>query len=368
MSKDLRRIFLTIATSRKQETWVSERMDWQDDIRNGWNHPGDWAKRRPDLEAVTQVYPMRINRYLQDVLSVSGAPLEKQFFPDPLELQDTSGLEDPLGEERDSPVPNLTHRYPDRVLLLVTLECAVYCRFCTRKRKVGHRDLVTDETIRLGMTYIKDHPEIRDVLVSGGDPLMLSDRKLAWILDELRGISHVEVLRIGTRIPGVLPQRITTDLIKVLRAVQPIYLNLHFNHPGEITEAVEMACLRLADAGIVLSSQTVLLRGINDDPDTLETLFRMLLRMRVRPYYLLQGDTVKGANHFRTRIETGIKIMDTLQGRLSGLAIPKYMIDLPNGGGKVPILPEFVVEKNRAEWVVKNYKGEEFHYPQVSID
>jgi lysine 2,3-aminomutase len=318
----------------------------------------------PDLERVLERYPMRINPYFLNVIHKAGEPLARQVVPDVAELEDQTGFEDPLGEEDNSPVPNLTHRYPDRVLFLVTTECAVYCRFCTRKRKAGKAGLVTAETIEAGLSYIEQHKEVRDVLVSGGDPLMLPDKKLAKILLRLKGAPHVEIIRIGTRIPGVLPQRVTPDLVEILKQAAPLFLNLHFNHPAEITEEVRSACAMLADAGIPMGSQTVLLRGINDDPQILEDLFRKLLRMRIRPYYLLQADQTRGTAHFWTRIETGLEIMRKLRGYISGLAVPAFVVDLPGGGGKVPLLPEYISHKEKDVWEIRNYLGIPYRYTQ----
>lgn len=342
--------------------------DWRGLIRSGIHDPGDLPPSfsgDPDaLGEVARVYPMRINRYFWERLLEKGEPLARQVIPDPRELDDTAGLEDPLGEEKDSPVLHLTHRYPDRVLFVVTLECAVYCRFCTRKRKVGRAGGVTDDTIRAGLAYIAAHPGIRDVLVSGGDPLMLSDTKLGGILESLRRIPHVRVIRIGTRMPGVLPRRITAGLIRVLKKAHPLFMNLHFNHPEEITEEVRSAVEKLADAGIPLGCQTVLLRGINDRPEILERLFTELIGMRIRPYYLLQGDLARGADHFRTPLETGLGILRALRGRISGLALPALMVDLPGGGGKVPLCPDYVVQKEAAAWTFRNYLGRPYRYPQ----
>ena len=343
--------------------------EWEREV-HGRSRPGEALQAEQDdvpsdLKCVIQRYPVRINPYFREVARKAGSPLTKQVMPDLAELDDSAGFEDPLGEEKDSPVPNLTHRYPDRVLLLVTTECAVYCRFCTRKRKAGQSGIVTDETIEAGLSYIEQHPEVRDVLVSGGDPFMLADKKLSEILERLRRIPHVEIIRIGTRVPGVLPQRVTPNLVQILKQVNPVFLNVHFNHTAEITDEVRSACAMLADAGIPVGSQTVLLKGINDDPRILETLFRELLRMRIRPYYLLQADQTRGTAHFWTRIETGLEIMQRLRGNVSGLALPTYVVDLPGGGGKVPLLPEYVIRKDADEWEIRNYQGYKYRvsYP-----
>lgn len=250
---------------------------------------------------------------------------------------------DPLDEENLSPVPNLVHKYPDRALFLVHDQCAVYCRFCTRKRKVGtSRMRITPETIRAGIDYLKKNPQIRDVLLSGGDPLLLSDERLNEILSALRAIPSVEIIRIGTRVPCTLPMRVTIRLASLLKRFHPIYINTHFNHPMEITPESTLACTRLANAGIPLGCQTVLLKGINDSSEVLRALFHRLLLIRVKPYYLFQGDMTRGTNHFRTPVETGLSIMRDLIGHTSGLAIPTYALDAPGGGGKIPLQPEYV--------------------------
>jgi len=289
-----------------------------------------------DIEQVTARYPVLVNNYYGELARVAGAPIARQVQPDPEELSDLNeGLpEDPVGEDLYSPVPNLTHRYQDRVLLLISDRCPIYCRFCTRKRKVGRSLQVTDETVRDGIEYIRKHPGIRDVLLSGGDPFMLEDVRLEQILSEIRDISHVEIVRIGTRVPAAYPDRVSSDLAALLSRFSPLYIHTHFNHPAEITAKSREACRLLADAGIPLGNQTVLLRGINDDPDTLETLFRQLLTMRVRPYYLFQMDAVRGTRHFSTPLMTGVRIMDELRRRTSPMALPTFVVDLPGGEGK----------------------------------
>jgi len=327
-------------------------------------YPHDISQR---LQSVADVYPMLINPYFFNRCNQKGDALKRQVIPDSCELDDTVGWIDPLAEDRDSPVANLTHRYPDRILFLVSNVCGVYCRFCTRKRKIGYWTPLTDQTIENGIHYIRNHSEIKDVLLSGGDPLLLDDDRLDWILAKIYEIPHVEIIRIGSRTPGVLPQRITPFLTRLLKKYSPLYLNLHFNHPDEITEEVKNACSRLADAGIPMGSQTVLLRGINDRAEILIRLFRELLKMRIRPYYLLQADLTRGTDHFRTRIETGLGIMERLRGYISGMAVPHYVIDLPGGGGKVPLIPNHVVSFNQDSIVVKNFQGGLFQYPQVRV-
>jgi lysine 2,3-aminomutase len=270
-----------------------------------------------------------------------------------------------LSEDEDSPVPSIIHRYPDRVLFLVSHLCASYCRFCTRKRKVGDPGKIHPRYIEDGLEYIRGHREVRDVIISGGDPLMLGDRKLESILKLLREISHVEILRIGTRTPCFLPQRITPKLAAMLRKYHPLYMNVHFNHPDEITPESARALNLLADAGIPLGNQTVLLRGVNDDPAVMKALMHKLLTVRVRPYYIYQADYVKGTAHFRTTVEKGIEIMDSLRGWTSGLAVPYFVIDAPGGGGKIPILPSYIQSISDEQVVLRNYAGELFVYPQV---
>jgi lysine 2,3-aminomutase len=286
---------------------------------------------------ITAIYPALINDYYNELARVAGTPIARQVIPDQEELSQYNQelSEDPVGEDLYSPVPNLTHRYKDRVLLLISDRCPIYCRFCTRKRKIGRSLQVTDETVRKGIDYIKAHPEIRDVLLSGGDPLMLENERLERILSEIRDIPHVDILRIGTRVPAAYPERVSTALATLLSRFSPLYIHTHFNHPAEITTSSTEACRVLADAGIPLGNQTVLLGGINDHPDILEKLFRELLSMRVRPYYLFQMDAVKGTRHFATPLMTGIRIMDELHRRTSPMALPTFVVDLPEGKGKV---------------------------------
>ncbi|MFO7576314.1 MAG: KamA family radical SAM protein [Pelovirga sp.] len=343
---------------------------WQKQLQSSITDPAKLTRAfgidpRP-LTEVAQRYPMRVPAYYLDLIKYAGDPIWKQAVPDELECQDQVCIYDPLEEENQSPVPNLVHRYPDRVLFLVCSECAMYCRFCTRKRKVGGADMqITTETINAGIDYIKRHDEIRDVIVSGGDPLLLSDEKLDDLLGRIRAIPHVEIIRIGSRVPVVLPMRITSGLIRVLRKYHPLYLNTHFNHPDEITPQSAKACERLANAGIPLGNQTVLLRGVNDDPQIMTTLMQKLLSIRVRPYYIYQADLVQGTDHFRTRVEEGLEIIRALRGHTSGLAVPAFVIDAPGGGGKIPLLPDYL-QSLGADVVLKNYQGKEFHYANAS--
>ncbi len=286
-------------------------------------------------------------------------PIRRQVVPTTHELVPYEAeMEDSLAEEAQSPLPGLVHRYPDRVLMLVTTQCASYCRYCTRSRLVGdpHAQFSSADYQRQ-IAYIAAHPEVRDVLVSGGDPLTLPVRVLEQILSGLRAIPHVEVIRIGTRVPAFLPQRIDDELVQMLRRYHPLWMNIHFNHPKELAPEVEQALAKLADAGIPLGSQSVLLAGINDCPNIIKELGHKLVKNRVRPYYLYQCDMVHGAGHFRTPVAKGIEIMEALRGHTSGFAIPTYVIDAPAGGGKIPILPNYLLSMSESKVVVRNYEG-----------
>jgi lysine 2,3-aminomutase len=286
-------------------------------------------------------------------------PIRRQVIPTDHELVPFEAeMADSLAEDAHSPVPGLVHRYPDRVLMLVTTQCASYCRFCTRSRVVGnpHAQFNTTDHERQ-LAYIAATPQIRDVLISGGDPLILPPRMLEGLLKRLRAIPHVEVVRIGTRVPVFLPQRVTDDLTAMLRQYHPLWMNIHFNHPQEITPEVERALARLADAGIPLGSQAVLMAGINDCPNIMLALVQKLVKNRVRPYYIYQCDLVHGAGHFRTPVAKGIEVMEALRGHTSGFAVPTYVIDAPEGGGKVPILPNYLLSMSDSRVVVRNYEG-----------
>lgn len=315
------------------------------------------------LKTVHAVYPMRISTYYLNLIRQTGLPLWQQAVPDLQELTDTVGLTDPLNEEDLSPVPGLVHKYPDRALFLVSSECAMYCRFCTRKRKVGKPEMViNDATIAAGLEYLRRTPAISDVLVSGGDPLMLSVVQLERILKSLRAIPSVATIRIGTRIPCTLPMRVTPRLATMLKKYHPLYINTHFNHPAEITPEAELACARLADAGIPLGCQTVLLRGVNDSPEVIRELLYRLVRIRVKPYYLFQADLTKGTSHFRTTVDTGIGIMRQLIGHVSGIAIPTYALDAPGGGGKIPLTPNYIEQLGNS-LDFSSYQGAPCSYP-----
>ena len=295
-------------------------------------------------------------------------PIRRQVIPR-IEETVTAPWEmiDPCGEDAHMPVPGLVHRYPDRVLFLVTDRCASYCRYCTRSRVVsgaGEQHLHTD--FSAAIHYIREHTEVRDVLISGGDPLLFSDDRLEYLLGQLRAIKHVEFLRIGTRIPIVLPQRITPELCAMLRKYHPLWMSIHTNHPKEATAEVREACGRLADAGIPLGNQSVLLRGVNDDVAVMKELMHKLLMMRVRPYYIYQCDLVKGTHHLRTSVRKGIEIIEALRGHTTGYAVPQYVIDAPGGGGKVPLGPEYVLAHDKQRVIIRNYEGKVFEYPEVN--
>lgn len=311
-------------------------------------------------------FPMRINPYFLNLIEKEDDPIWKQVVPNPLEIQDKTCIEDPLSEEDLSPVPNLVHKYPDRVLFLVNNECAMYCRFCTRKRLVGtSRMKITETTLNAGYRYLHDHPKIREVLISGGDPLLLPDKKLENILSNLKKIPSVEVIRIGTRVPSVLPMRITKDLTEILKKSHPLYINTHFNHPKELTSEAAQACNMLADAGIPLGCQTVLLKGVNDDAATIRELMLGLLKIRVKPYYLFQADLTRGSNHFRTHSTCGIAIMKKLYGHISGMAIPTLALDGPGGKGKIPLTPNYIQNHTTLNLLYENYLGEICTYPEA---
>lgn len=292
-------------------------------------------------------------------------PLRRTVIPTVHEFVNMPGEEDdPLCEDEQSPVPGLIHRYPDRALLLAHDFCSTYCRFCTRSRVVGHRSVSAGRArLEKAFDYIRSNDSIRDVLISGGDPLLLSDGKIEWILSSLRAIPHIEIIRIGTKVPAVLPQRITSALVKTLRRHHPLWMSLHFTHPEECLPEVARACATLADAGIPLGSQTVLLRGINDDVDTMKSLMHKLMMMRVRPYYLYQCDPIYGSSHFRTPVEKGLEIIRGLRGHTTGYAVPTFVVDAPGGGGKIPLMPDSVVGRNGDDLILRNYQGNVCRYP-----
>ncbi len=319
-------------------------------------------KDHVELEKTVSKFPLSITPYYASLIekeNYRNDPIFKQAFPDPAELKISKyDMKDPLHEDKDSPTKGITHRYPDRVLFLISNRCAMYCRHCTRKRKVGDPDHIPSrQQIIQGIQYIRNHREIRDVLLSGGDALMLPDDFLDWILTELNNIPHVEVVRIGSRIPVVLPYRITDELVQMLKKHHPLWLNTHFNHPRELTQPAMEALRKLADAGIPLGNQSVLLAGVNDCPNIMKKLNQKLVQNRVRPYYLFQCDLSEGLSHFRTSIGKGIEIIESLRGHTSGFAVPTFVVDAPGGGGKIPIQPNYIVSWSTHKTVMRNYEG-----------
>ncbi len=360
-----------IANKIEADSSISKWKDWKWQAKNsirsieqfekltGINFPEEEKK---ELNKTLSEFPLSITPYYASLISKENFrndPVFKQSFVNPRELVVLNNeLKDPLSEEKDSPVEGITHRYPDRVLFHVSNICAMYCRHCTRKRKVGDTDYIpSKQQLQQGIEYIKNTPVIRDVLLSGGDPLMLSDQQLDWLLSELSKIPHVEIVRIGTRIPVVLPYRITDDLISILKKYQPLWINTHFNHPREITSSSKEALRKLADAGFPLGNQTVLLADVNDCPRIMKNLVHKLIQNRVRPYYLYQCDLSEGLSHFRTPVGKGIEIMESLIGHTTGFAVPTYVIDAPGGGGKIPVMPNYIISWSTHKVVLRNYEG-----------
>jgi lysine 2,3-aminomutase len=329
------------------------------DLQTHFNMPVE------DLFSVTQVFNMKISPYYLSLIKTVGDPLFKQVVPDSRELENHGLFSDPLAEDRDSPTANVVHRYPDRCLFLISAECASYCRFCTRKRKVGDPSKINRNFIDEGIRYIRENKDIRDVVLSGGDPLMLSDQRLESVLLQLRSIPHLEIIRIGSRVPCFLPHRVTPELTAMLRKYHPLYMNVHFNHPDELTPQSMKALEALADAGIPLGNQTVLLKGVNDNVMVMRRLMQKLLMARVRPYYIYQADLVFGTEHFRTTVRKGLDIIRGLRGWTSGMAVPHYVIDAPDGGGKIPLLPEYVKKITDESVIVRNYRGRTYVYKQT---
>jgi len=311
--------------------------------------------------------PVGITPYYMSLLDRENPAesLRKTVIPCTGEFVRTPGeADDPLGEDAHSPVPGLVHRYPDRVLLLALDFCSTYCRYCTRSRVVGHGEITPNtERLEQAFAYLRQNSQIRDVLISGGDPLALSDERLDWILGRLRAIPHIDFVRIGTKMPAVLPQRITPQLCRTLRKYHPLWMSVHFLHPAECTPEATQACSRLADAGIPLGAQTVLLKGVNDDVVVMKELVHKLLLMRVRPYYLYQCDPISGSSHFRTPVSRGLEIIEGLRGHTTGYAVPTYVIDAPGGGGKIPLQPDTVVGRDGDYLLLRNFEGKTFRYP-----
>ncbi len=348
-------------------------IDWRWQMRNGVTTAAQLSRfmelTPSEAEALARLkgrLPLRITPWYLSLMTGRGAghPLRRMMVPTLEELTTRpEEKSDSLNEEGSSPVPGLVHRYPDRVLFLVTQVCSAYCRYCTRSHSVGRLAHAPRLQWEQAIDYIAAHPGIRDVLISGGDPLTLTDTQLEYLLSRLRSIPHVEILRIGTKVPVVMPQRITPELTALLERFHPLWMSIHFSHPEEITRETAAACARLAGAGIPLGSQTVLLRDINDDPQVMRSLLHKLLQIRVRPYYLYQCDLVPGTHHFRTPVSHGLEIIRSLRGFTSGYAIPHFVIDAPGGGGKIPLLPEYVREITPEGIVMNNYLGETCFYP-----
>lgn len=346
--------------------------DWKWQIRNSFTSYEDLSRilqlSEDEIGFKQQALnlPIRITPYYASLLDEFDPmqPLRRTMVPVVNELKLSKGEEsDPLGEENDSPVPLIVHRYPDRALFLVTDFCSAYCRYCTRSHMVSKKKHAGSKLIDGAIAYIASHKEIRDVIISGGDPLTQSDERLEYILSNLRAIPHMEIIRIGTKVPAVLPMRITKKLTDILKKYHPLLMSLHFTHPEEMTLETSEACNRLADAGIMLGSQTVLLNGINDDVEIYRKLTHELLKARVKPYYLYQCDPIPGSAHFRTRVETGLELIRKLRGFTSGYAVPHYVIDAPKGGGKIPLLPEYFVGKENGEIKLLNYQNKMYYYP-----
>lgn len=325
-------------------------------------------KEKSEIARCLNVFRMAITPYYASLMDKNDlhCPIRMQAVPSIKEMTVMPcEMDDPLNEEQDCPVDHIVHRYPDRVLFLVTHQCSMYCRHCTRRRTVGEEDkLISEEQVDRAVAYIAQNPAIRDVLISGGDPLTMGDKKLESIIAKLRAIDHVEIIRIGTRVPVVLPMRITPQLLSMLKKYQPIWINTHFNHPKELTPEAVKACADIVDAGIPLGNQSVLLKGINDDTAIMKELLLKLVKSRVRPYYLYQCDLSQGIGHFRTKVEKGIEIIRSLTGSISGYAVPKFVIDAPKGGGKIPVNPDYIVSINEKEIVMKNYRQKIYTYPQ----
>jgi lysine 2,3-aminomutase len=324
------------------------------------------ADEREAMVRGGSMLPLGITPYYLSLCSPDDAnePLRRTVIPATTELIRMPGeSDDPLDEDHDMAVPGLVHRYPDRVLLLALDFCSTYCRYCTRSRVVGHGEISPDEKrLERAFEYIAANPQIRDVLISGGDPLAMADHRLDWLLSRLREIPHIEFVRLGTKMPAVLPQRITPELVRMLRRHHPFWMSIHFMHPSECTPEAYRACARLADAGIPLGSQTVLAKGINDDVETMKRLMHHLLRMRVKPYYLYQGDQISGSSHFRTTVQKGLEIIAGLRGHTTGYAVPHFIVDAPGGGGKIPLQPDYLVGRDGDDLVLRNFEGKLFRY------
>jgi len=352
------------------ENWF----DWRWQLRNRLNKKEDFQKYLQLTDAEIEGFNIAQNKlsvsvtpYFFNLIDPNNpnCPIRKQVIPSSQEsvISDTE-MADPVGEENSMPVPGIVHRYPDRVLFLVTDRCASYCRYCTRSRLVSNaQDYGFHPSFDEGLDYIEKNTSIRDVLISGGDPLLLSDDKLETLLTRLSNIKHIEFIRIGSRIPVFLPQRVTERLLDILKRQENLWLSIHINHPLECTKELYSVCRKLVNSGIPLGNQSVLLKDINDNPETMKSLIHRLLMMKVKPYYLYQCDLIEGSSHLRTDPSVGIKIIEELRGHTTGYAIPQFVIDAPRGGGKIPLNPNYIVNKNEEGLTLKNYEGKKFHYP-----
>lgn len=361
MTVNRRKILYPEVTDEKWNDWkwqVKNRIETLDQLKK---YIKLTEEEEEGVRLSLQTLRMAITPYYLSLIDPDNphCPIRKQSVPTAAEIyRSDADLLDPLHEDEDSPVPGLTHRYPDRVLFLITDMCSMYCRHCTRRRFAGHNDCeTTKERIDGAIDYIARTPQVRDVLLSGGDALLVSDKMLESIISRLREIPHVEVIRLGTRTPVVCPQRITDDLVNMLKKYHPIWVNTHFNHPDEITPESVAACARLADAGIPLGNQSVLLRGINDSAEIMKTLVHGLVKMRVRPYYIYQCDLSMGLEHFRTPVSKGIEIIENLRGHTSGYAVPTFVVDAPGGGGKIPVMPNYVISQTPGRVILRNFEG-----------
>lgn len=368
MVETKRKLYFPNVTDEEWNDWkwqVRNRIETVDELKKYINlEPGEEEAIQESLKTIR----MAITPYYLSLIDNENphCPIRKQAIPSIQELHKSSAdLDDPLHEDSDSPVPGLTHRYPDRVLFLITDMCAMYCRHCTRRRFAGHHDAAQPmDRIDQCIEYIAKTPGVRDVLLSGGDALLVSDDRLEYIISRLRAIPHVEVIRIGTRTPVVLPQRITQELVDMLKKYHPVWINTHFNHSNEITEESAAACARLANAGVPLGNQSVLLRGVNDCVYTMKQLVHGLVKIRVRPYYIYQCDLSTGIEHFRTPVSKGIEIIENLRGHTSGYAVPTFVVDAPGGGGKIPVAPTYMISESPQRVVLRNYEGVVTTYTQ----
>lgn len=376
-SLDALRSFKSMGKGSWGEVSDADWNDWKWQLRHRITRLDQLEERLPKLTSQERAgvgfanhkLAMAITPYFFNLINVEDVccPIRRQVIPQAAETK-TADWEriDPVGEDSSSPVKGIVHRYPDRILFLITDRCAAYCRYCTRSRLVSNaRGYDFRPNFEEQIEYVRSHPEIRDVLLSGGDPFLLSNAKLALLLSRLRAIRHVEFLRIGTRIPIFLPQRIDAALCDLLKKYHPLFISIHANHPSELSLEVKLALGRLADAGIPLGNQSVLLRGVNDRTELMKILLQKLLRCRVRPYYLYQCDLISGSSHLRTSVAEGIKIIEELQGHTSGYAIPQFVIDAPGGGGKIPIHPQFILQHNSERIILRNYEGKTFEYPEI---